>query len=73
MCERRRWKRSGLNLWTPGYLDKGIPSSGYCVSRTEVTEVQGRVGDAVPLPVPAEGIFTDLTEVPGRVLNVLQN
>ena len=63
-------------------------SSGYGYgSYTELTEAPGRYTNVVPVPVPASGYFykgipvprvlchgrTELTEVPGTGMNVVQN
>ena len=55
----------------PQPVDPRVFGQGYslawvvCHSRTEVTEVPGRVGDAVPLPVPAPGYFHRPHRSPG--------
>ena len=58
----------------PRVFGQGYSLAWYCV--TVVQKLQkSRVGSVTlyPYPYPLQGIFTDLTEVPGRVLNVLQN
>ena len=48
-----------------------VPAPGYFSQ----TSQKSRVGSVTlyPYPYPLQGTFTDLTEVPGGVLNVLQN